>query len=215
MKTRTKGASGLIVTFTGITVFLGLHDPRSWLLGGMGIVGMLLMWVMCVLAEREDRQPARRRIFLPLVLLWPAVASAIIPAVIGLGLLGGGAIWLGLKLWSKIESIQIKNNAKPANIENRLVAVATVLPPAPTAPASESAPDFALAAAPSEPSIRLGIHPAGPGVIEVEIPGRCDVHWSRDGGEWWYLGYYPEATNEAFDTTLEPMLFFRAHAVRP
>lgn len=155
----------------------------------------------------------KKRIFV--FVLFPLVVSAFLVWVVGIGIIGGGAAWLGIKAWSKIMSVQMKRNAdKPADVENRLAANSVAAPSSP-------APEVSLLASPVEETVRtsgpmgiiLGVE-AIPGGIEVRIPGPCQVDWSPDLQSWFYWRTYDEATNEQFET-LGDALFFRAKTVRP
>lgn len=142
------------------------------------------------------------------------LVKAILPIVIGVALLGGGAIWVGLKIWSKLESIRINKNAEKPPIENRLV-VATIAPPTPSQLPPVIQTEELLADAiesAGADGVRLFIT-SDRGVLYLHIPAPCDLYASGDGITWTYgmTFYEPEILIVSPDAS---MALFRALPIR-
>lgn len=220
MTTITKYFIAGLTTMVTLTAAIACYTLRGALLGGMVTAGVAVgWWIVCraVRAERDTAQRAPTIRKWPLIALAPAVARAILPVVIGVGLLGGGAVWIGLKIWSKIASFEMRENAKP--VDRGLAAITSpttsdlglLASPHTTEPATTTQPPTPDTTTP-EP---LGVSQPSPGIVRLFIPPDTTVEWSRDTVEWYPLGTYPNGATNDFDATLEPVLLFRSTVAQP
>lgn len=156
--------------------------------------------------------------WLSVLLAWiPMQASAILPVLV----IGGAAVLLGLgaaAIWSKLASLEQKQNAKKPDINIPFVpwvAVATVPPtvqspvtePVPASPELMAAPAFAPAGILLHIKIECG-------KVVLHVPMQCDVYSSRDLQSWSYSGSFGSTTNIAVESD-GPCGFFMAVPSRP
>lgn len=208
MTTQTKGALTLLLVIgagLGTGLYAGKGVMAATIFGGM-IVGGLAMWLTLALAQREDRMKLRASnakragILAGLIALVESAKAIIIVALA----IGGAAVLLGwgaFAILSKIQSIRMRNAAKPIiidgqgaqnNIGTNGVQVAQVSTP----PSSTVTAGFQLAAAsPGEEAVGLYLTIPVPanmtleystnfvnwGPIFINGPEAIDTYWLPDG----------------------------------
>lgn len=180
MNMQIKGALSVILITLGWMAFAAWQgELKGILLFGCMIVGELMMWIVLAYTQRREhpKPPAHRGILTSLFLLIPSIAKALLPLIIGVGVVIGIAGWCAIAIWSKALSIQLKAAKQPIVIamnseisESNVGIVAAAINEQPTSEITFNELDSAT-------------HNYG-GLIAITVPANGILEYSIDMQHW-------------------------------